>query len=113
MADSVRGRVECSRRMLAAGDLNGAFEQWLAADGFLYRLSGDDLKKMKRLSKKDVKKHMKKHLLKNNRKNVEMLSGLCRDVNNLSDTILGTLFRNRDYARLQRAEKRRRAIRWS
>lgn len=113
LADSVRGRVECSRRMLAAGDLNGAFEQWLAADGFLYRLSGDDLKKMKRLSKKDVKKHMKKHLLKNNRKNVEMLSGLCRDVNNLSDTILGTLFRNRDYARLQRAEKRRRAIRWS
>lgn len=112
LADSVRGRVECCRRMLAAGDLNGAFEQWLAADGFLYQLSGDDL--WKQYSEKSaVKRHMKKHLLKNNRKNVEILSGLCRDVNNLSDTILGALFRNRDYARLQMAEKRRRAIRWS
>lgn len=113
LTDSVRCRVECSRRMLAAGDLNGAFEQWLAADEFLYQLSGDELWEQYNYKKNAVKKHMKKNLLKKNRKNIEVLSELCHNVNNLSDTILGTLLRNHDYARLQRAEKRRKAIRWS
>lgn len=55
LTDSVRGRVECSRRMLAAGDLNGAFEQWLAADEFLYQLSGDELWEQYNYKKNAVK----------------------------------------------------------
>ncbi|MGN0006739.1 MAG: hypothetical protein ACI35T_01425 [Alistipes sp.] len=93
LTDSVRINIDCSRRMLDSGDLNGACNSWLAADRLLYRLGGSDR-------------------LKKNKKNIELVSALCKDVNSLSDTILGILFRNRDYAMLQAVDKTRKATRW-
>ena len=87
--DSVRAKAERSRRMLCDGDLDGAVEQWLSAE--------------------DVYKKIR---LKKNKRNIERLISMSNDINSLSDTIFGTLFRNRDYAAIQNAVKMRKVAKW-